>query len=148
MILTDHDIMKLIKDSNLIEDFNEKSLTPNGYDLRVGTFSREKTKDFNILRVSTLEYLHMPKNISGLLFLKSKWCRKGLFASVGAVDAGFQGNLTINLLETSPVDIQNGDMLIQILFCEQTSESNKDYNTRSGNFHQSKGIVLEKLNKK
>ena len=160
-ILSDGDILDYIGKGLLsIEPFQEKNLTPNGCDLRIGELffpdSKEHITEGTVtlpaghgIAVATLEYLRLSGHVSAQLWLRSSFARKGLLASFGKVDSGFEGALTIPLYNSSgkPFELRIGDRLLQIVFEKMHSPPLALYDERSGHFQGSVGITLEQFNK-
>ena len=155
-ILSDKDIEKLIKINQLdICPFDQKNLTPNGYDL---TIDEIFIKKMNIhlyeglaiippktwFVISTKEFIKMGSEISSQLWIRSSYARKGIFASFGKVDAGFHGTLTISCFNSNEVEIEIpiGDRFCQIVFEELSSTPSELYGKKSGNYQNQKGIKL------
>lgn len=139
-----------------IGSFKEGNLTPNGYDVTVSEVwvpsSDSRTKE-GIARVpggtwftiGTLEYLELPPDLVGEIWIRTSWVRKGILSSFGRIDAGFHGNLTFSAINASqsPVDVPVGDRFAQVVFEELLSPPLKTYSERSGNYHGQRGITLE-----
>ncbi|MEM0142666.1 MAG: dCTP deaminase [Candidatus Parvarchaeum sp.] len=157
MFLKDKEILEYVNNKKLIAmEFDEKHLTPSGYDLRVDLGSSIKSKsggeEFYISSVKclTTEYLKIPDDIIGLLFLKSKYCRKGVWGNFGLVDAGFEGKLEFTLfrinVEVFEESIENDIPVVQIIFYKLDDKVGKNYAKRSGNF-QFYGLELGDIQK-
>ena len=134
MILSDRDIRAAKTDGVRIEPFDEQSLQPASYDLRVGSqaacssnkqvtdlikagFVEIKPGDFVI--VNTHEKLTLNARHVGRFGLTSTHARKGLIATVGAqVDPGFRGQLTVGLtnLSSKPIILPHKDTFLTIEF--------------------------------
>ncbi|MEM4262208.1 MAG: dCTP deaminase [Thermoplasmata archaeon] len=157
MILADSDILGYIKKKQLIvENFDEGNLTPNGYDLTVGEIlvpalgtraskGAVKLPTLTWFLIGTREVVELPRGITGQLWIRTSWARKGIMSSFGKVDAGFRGNLTLSAFNASPgtVEISAGDRFAQIVFIRTSREAEKDYQERSGNYQDERGITLE-----
>src|SRR5581483_7325341 len=91
-ILSDRDIeARRVAGELAIEPFHEKSLTPNGYDLRVAEVlvpdvSSDVQREGKVVvpggmrfLVSTLERVRMPRDACGSLWLRSSYARRGVF---------------------------------------------------------------------
>lgn len=148
MILSDRDIKREITKGNIsIEPFNVKNLTPNGYDLTIGEIyvDGELKEEAEILplkwfAISTLEYIKL-KNVAAQLWLRSSYARKGVIASFGKVDAGFEGNLTLPAIATKEkLNLKKGDTFCQIVFEYLSSSPLKPYN---GKYKGQRGVKLE-----
>lgn len=153
--LTDGTIRELVKQGLLIEEnFIEKNLTPNGYDLTIGEIkvnhdeiSSESTVPANTrFIVSSREYMNLTNDVIGMIWIRSSYARKGVLGSFGLVDAGFRGNLTLTFFNSSPdpLEIKGGDRIAQIVFVRLESTVDKSYSERSGNYQNSRGISLGK----
>ncbi len=158
-VLSDADILARLRSGSLkIGSFAEGSLTPNGYDVTVAEVwmpSSDTSVKKGVARVpggawftiGTLEYLELPSDLVGEIWIRTSWVRKGILSSFGRIDAGFHGNLTFSALNASqkPVDIPIGDRFAQVVFEELKSLPIKTYKERSGNYHGQRGITLEPL---
>jgi dCTP deaminase len=159
-VLSDSGIQDRLKAGSLkIGSFSEDNLTPNGYDvtieeiwipsteirLREGIASVPSGALFN---VGTAEYLELPSDLVGEIWIRTSWARKGILASFGRIDAGFHGNLTFSAINASGADVQLriGDRFAQVVFEELSSPAGSDYSERSGNYHGQRGITLEPVN--
>ena len=155
-ILSDRDIRERLEQKNLgIEPFIEKNLTPNGYDLTVKEVvlrqSGEKLASGEAVvppggsfLISTKEYVRMPPDASGQLWIRSSYARRGVLAAFGKVEAGFEGELTVGCFNSShePVKIPIGDRFCQLAFEKMHSVPEKLYKDRSGNYQGQRGVTL------
>lgn len=161
MILSDRDIIEAIDHLAIkIDPFDKKNITPNGYDLSIEgrelkdsfgkvlkwTGDANKTITINPLQhflVITREWIEMPENMTALLQIKTKYARKGVILSPGAVDAGFHGKLVLSMFNSSTkyLHIKCGDPICQILFVKMTSNAKKPYAERSGNYQNQNKIL-------
>src|SRR3989442_7454380 len=92
-----------------IEPFDEKNLTPNGYDVTIEEVlipsSNARTTQ-GVARippgtrfaVSTRESVVLGRHLAGQLWLRTTWARRGVLAAFGMIDAGFSGTLTFGAL--------------------------------------------------
>lgn len=158
-VLSDRDILERLASGSLrIGSFVEGNLTPNGYDVTI-----EETwipsSDLRIREgvaeipggewfvIGTKEYLELPSDIVGEIWIRTTWARKGILSSFGRIDAGFHGNLTFSALNASPktVSVPTGERFAQVVFEELRSRPQKAYDERSGNYHGQKGITLKPI---
>jgi dCTP deaminase len=81
--------------------------------------------------------------MTALLQIKTKYARKGVILSPGAVDAGFHGKLVLSMFNSSNnhLHIKCGDPVCQILFVKMTSKAEKPYAERSGNYQNQNNII-------
>ncbi|HJX04803.1 MAG TPA: dCTP deaminase [Thermoplasmata archaeon] len=155
-VLSDSDIVKLLSEGSLkIEGYDEKNLTPNGYDVTIEEIlvpSTGKKHRQGIVSVpgnswfviGTREFLVLPPNLMGQIWIRTTWVRRGVLSSFGIIDAGFNGNLTFSAYNASkdPVEVPIGDRFAQVIFEELASPSKKSYGERSGNYQGQRGITL------
>jgi dCTP deaminase len=155
-VLSDGGILKAIAAGELaIENFVEKNLTPNGYDLtiseiKVGQEGITQTSGDVVIppekwfAVSTKEYIKCGPQITTQLWIRTSWARKGIISSFGKVDAGFEGTLTLSAYNSSDreVVIPIGQRFAQIVFERLDAPSEKVYAQRSGNYQGQRGVKL------
>ncbi len=155
-ILSDNDIGQSMKNNELgIEPFNEKNLTPNGYDLSIDEVFIRKTDEhikdgiamippMTWFAISTKEFVKMGPQITSQLWIRSSYARKGVMASFGKVDAGFHGTLTISCFNSNDeeLEILIGDRFCQIVFEHLSSKPSELYDKKSGNYQNQRGIKL------
>lgn len=155
-ILSDVDIKKFMENNELgINPFNEKNLTPNGYDLSIDEIFIRKSNQhikegiavipaMTWFAISTKEFVKMGPQITSQLWIRSSYARKGVLASFGKVDAGFHGTLTISCFNSNddPLEIPIGDRFCQIVFENMESIPSELYDKKSGNYQNQRGIKL------
>jgi len=156
-ILSDIDIKKSLEKKDLsIEPFEDKNLTPNGYDLSIDEIFIKKTNEhirngiakippLTWFAISTKEYIKMGSQITSQLWIRSSYARKGIMASFGKVDAGFHGTLTISCFNSNdePLQIPIGDKFCQIVFENLASTPSELYDKKSGTYQGQLGIKLK-----
>ena len=161
-VLSDRDILAEMESGRIgITDYNEKSLTPNGYDLRVAEISVNgvvhgadekvvKIPPKTMFFVSTVERVRMGDDVCGNLWLRTSWIRKGTIAAFGMVDAGFEGTLTLGSYNSSDseLEIPIGERYCQLVFQTMTSDSEKSYAKRSGHYQGQTGVTLKPIDRK
>jgi dCTP deaminase len=156
-MLSDSDIINMISSGDIVlQGFKPENLTPNGYDLTIGEILipslERKTAGGDIeippmtwFLIGTEEIVELKKGITGQLWIRTSWARKGVIGSFGKIDAGFRGNLTLSAFNASavPLKISTGQKFAQIVFMSMLSPSEKGYGERSGNYQDQRGITLE-----
>ncbi|MEA3198924.1 MAG: dCTP deaminase [Thermoplasmata archaeon] len=156
-VLSDRDIDRLLARGSLgLEPFAARSLTPNGYDLRVAEVllpdeGSEVVREGKAVvpagarfLVSTMERVRMPNDVCGSLWLRSSYARRGVFGSFGKVEAGFEGTLTVGGFNASrqPLEVPIGDRFCQLVFERLETPPLALYHERSGNYQGQTGITL------
>ena len=152
-MLSDRDILKAMEKGKIkIDSFDEKSLTPNGYDLRIGEIMLPDKKyikegEISIPRlthflIGSLEYITLGDEHTAQIWIKSRWARRGVLASFGLVDSGFEGILTMGAFATKDIEMKIGDKFAQISFFELKNKPLKLYEERSGHYQRQKNIKI------
>ncbi len=161
-ILSDRDITEGLRSGYLgISDYSDRSLTPNGYDLRIAEVSvrgdpdvkREGTVSIpprTMFYVSTVERVRMPPDVCAQLWLRTTWIRRGVIGAFGKIDAGFEGTLTLGAYNATddPVEMPVGERFCQMVFETLSSRTEKDYSQRSGNYQGQTGVTLEPVRRR
>ncbi|MEB3805982.1 MAG: dCTP deaminase [Desulfurococcales archaeon] len=172
MILGDYDIMLLLRAGDLvIEPFDEEIVRENGLDLRLGREYCE-FKDTNTILdpkhpgdpgefyecsdgdeiiipprkhvlLHTLEYIKLPPYVAGLVNLRSTWARSGIYVPATVVDAGFEGQLTVEVVGSSfPVKLYPGDRFLHLVMVKLNTPALKPY---EGQYKGQRGVRLPKF---
>ena len=110
------------------------------------------TKDYFIIPpndmvlCNSLELFDMPKNIQTIAVGKSTYARVGIIANVTPIEAGWKGQLVIELSNTTkrPVKIYANEGIIQLIFFKG-NDCNVSYADREGKYQNQTGITLAKV---
>jgi len=126
-----------------IEPFDSGCVNPASLDLKLGNefidlatmlaFSAEKVTlvHGDAILATTLEYIRMPANVAGSIYLKSTLARKGLDHSLaGWVDCSFLGELTLELHAHRPIELYAGQRILQMVFHVTLGTPAKRYHGR------------------
>lgn len=166
MILGDFDIREYIKNGKLIiEPFFHDTVRENGVDLRIGTsigrlritnevfdpkvddprkfIEIECGEEFVVypnehVLLHTLEYIKLPNDLMAFVNLRSSYARIGLLIPPTVVDAGFEGQLTIELIGGNfPVKLYAGERFIHLIFAKTSGPVERPY---KGKYLGQKGV--------
>jgi len=103
-------------ESGGIDGYDSSLVNPASIDLRLGNYMRfalddrwseefeirkegSRIKPNELVLLHTLEYIRIPSNLTGLLFLKSSAGRLGWeHLHAGYIDPGFEGELTLEIM--------------------------------------------------
>ncbi|RMH80277.1 MAG: dCTP deaminase [Acidobacteria bacterium] len=171
MILSDATIRELIKEGKLrVEPFREESLQSSSLDLTLGSelvlYATEcidikdprvpiqkvlipdegfliPPKDF--LLATTEEYIKLPEDITAFVEGRSSLGRLGLFIeNAGWVDAGFEGQITLELYNANscPIRIYRGIRICQIVLAKLDRKAERPYR---GKYWGQKGATPSKI---
>jgi dCTP deaminase len=164
MILGDRDIKYYLeKGWIVINPLRDDSIRENGVDLRVGgeimrfadifvpvsidnnapIYQKEEGEEFVIypyehVLMVTEEYIKLPNDIIGLVNLRSTFARLGLFIPPTIVDAGFEGQLTIEVIGSQiPIKIKKGQRFLHLIFAKTLTPVEHPYN---GKYQKQRGV--------
>jgi len=112
-----------------VTPYGNACVNPASLDLRLGSefidmstmlpFTAEKIVlvHGDAILATTLEYIRMPANAAGSIYLKSTLARQGLDHSLaGWVDPEFSGTLTMELHAHRPIELYAGQRVLQMVF--------------------------------
>lgn len=84
----------------------------------------------SFLLATTLEYIKLPNGLTAFVEGRSSIGRMGLFIqNAGWVDAGFEGQITLELYNANslPIELQAGRRICQLVFCKMDREAQRPY---------------------
>jgi dCTP deaminase len=115
MALSDSEIRDALNEKGLVIDpFEETSLNPAGYDLRLSADTVLIPSGHRL--VATMERIELGSDLVGILHIRSSLAREGILASLALVDPGFRGQLTISLFNGGgkAVQLRAGERFLQL----------------------------------
>ncbi|MEM0021552.1 MAG: dCTP deaminase [Fervidicoccaceae archaeon] len=173
MILGDRDLRYYIKTGRIyIEPYDEEIVRENGIDLRLSNEiaklkpssipvdTRDRDLDpgsyYEIIRgdsfiimpnervlLNTMEFIKLPDDIMAFVNLRSTYARLGILAPPTIVDAGFEGNITIEVVGGSfPIKLHSGDRFAHLIFARLLTPVEKPY---IGDYQGQRGVRLPKM---
>lgn len=93
--------------------------------------------------LTTQEYVELPPNVMAFVNQRSSIARLGLFVPPTIVDAGFKGELTIELVGGGfPVELKKGMRFLHLVFAELKTPTDKPY---KGKYLGQRGVRLPNL---
>lgn len=141
MILPDHKLREWAQQH--LTPYDADCINPASIDLRLDRrfIDLESGNEIHVeqitikpgaaLLASTIEYIEMPADCAGVLYLKSSMARAGLdHALAGFVDPGFKGTLTMELHSHRPVTLQASQRVIQLVLYRLESAAERPYQGR------------------
>lgn len=101
-----------------------------------------KIKPLERVLLGTREVIELPSNIVGFCQLRSSLARVGLSIPPTVVDAGFRGNLTIEVIGSSiGISLVPGSRFLHLVFMKTNSPVEKPYNGKYQNQEEITGIL-------
>jgi dCTP deaminase len=169
MILGDRDLKNYIEKRWItISPLSSDSIRENGIDLKVGNeiarfkktasifdsnkpeefFLRERGSEFIIhphehILVTTAEYLSLHNDVIAFVNLRTSFARLGLFIPPTIVDAGYRGELTVEIVGSEfPVRLMSGTRFLHLVFARTLTPVERPY---AGKYSEQRGITLAKI---
>ncbi len=171
MILSDRSIKRLIKEGRLsIEPLKEENIQASSIDLTLGEDVIFYRVDFidvkagellverrtipeegiviepkSFLLATTLEYIRLPEDITAFVEGRSSLGRLGIFIeNAGWVDAGFEGQITLELYNANnvPIKLYKGMKICQIVLAKLDQTAERPYR---GKYFGQKGATPSKI---
>jgi len=111
-----------------------------------GQFIRIPPNSFALAR--SLEYIRMPRNVTGIVLCKSTYIRAGILIPTTVLEAGWEGHVTLEVANVTPLParVYANEGLVQVLFFEG-EPPDVAYGERSdgGKYQGQRGITLPKV---
>lgn len=171
MILSDSAIKGLLEEGTMsIEPFEEDQIQCSSVDLRLGrefaiysgrepidvrrgagSLTRIEAEEFieilpkEFLLATTVEYIRLPGNITAFVEGRSSLGRLGLFIeNAGWVDAGFEGQITLELYNANsvPIRLYPGMRICQLVLARLEGVPTRLY---SGKYKGQRGVTPSKI---
>jgi len=158
-VLSDREIEEYVACGKLrIEPFIPEHMTPNGIDLCMheawieGIAEKFVNAMVNIpphtrFMLATREFLSVPDDLVGMIWLKTSLARKGVTGSFGLIDAGFAGTLTLAFYNSSndAITLNPDAKIVQVCFVKMSKPAGKLYAVRSGHYQNQKGVTFSRI---
>lgn len=95
----------------------------------------------------TIEYFHIPRNVSVICLGKSTYARAGAIVNVTPIEAGFEGNVVIEISNgsTLPIKIYLGAGIAQFQFLRGDQECKVSYADGNRKYQGQTGITLPRV---
>ena len=92
---------------------------------------------------TTEEWVELPHDLIGFVNLRSTFARFGLYIPPTIIDAGFKGNITIEIVGSSvPVRVYPGQRFIHVIFARTSSPVYRPY---KGKYQGQRGVTLPRM---
>ena len=142
MVLNDVELANWADYQKGLSPFDFSCVNPASIDLKIGPSYKDlaiSQDKFMIdgyvdlvpgrpILASTSEYIRMPEDCSGVLYLKSSMARLGLdHALAGWIDPGFEGELTLELHAHIPIRLRAFQRVCQIVLYRMVAVPSVSY---------------------
>lgn len=126
MILSGRDIRWYLETGELsIEPITEEQFQQNGVDLILEDLDGHPAEfePLTFALAATREILTFPDDLMAFVELRSTWARSGLLLPPTIVDAGFSGNLTLEIFAARRLPVPYGERFAHLIFARLTGPS-------------------------
>lgn len=121
-------------------------------DFKEVAFNEVKSNDhfiippFSFALSYSTEYFKMPRNLTGVVFPKSTYARCGLNCLQTVIEAGWEGQITLEFVNNTPNEIKMyvGEGCAQVLFFEGEPCA-VSYADRKGKYQGQTGVTLPRI---
>jgi len=145
MILTGRDIQWYIEQGKLsIAPVMSAQFQQNGIDLILDQVKQGDTGMYAVrfakgefYLACTREIISMPDDLMAFVELRSTWARSGLILPPTVVDAGSEGNLTLEIAAFAEMKIPLGEPFAHLIFARLTGPTTK----YAGRYQHQRGIT-------
>lgn len=140
MVLSGNDIKRYMATGKLvIEPVEEVQFQQNGIDLILESVSPDNQyfQPCKFYLGATREVLQLPDDLMGFVNLRSSWARRGIMIPPTIVDAGFKGNLTIEMVPFSKIEVPVGQRFLHLVLARLTGPAD----SYSGKYQGQTGIT-------
>jgi len=129
--------------ASFVMDPSDADMIANAYDVQKNQEKLVIGPHEQVL-LSTLEYMELPDDIMSMVELRSTWARHGLCMPPTIIDAGFKGNITLEVFNNAPYSIalKPGTRFAHMIFIKTSS---KVQNVYSGQYSGQRGVRLPKV---
>lgn len=95
----------------------------------------------------TVEYFRIPKDVLVVCLGKSTYARCGLIVNVTPLEPGWEGHVTLELSNTTPLPakVYANEGIAQFLFFKGSSACETSYADRSGKYMAQRGVTLPRI---
>jgi len=173
MILGDRDLKYYLEKGLIkITPFSDEIIRENGVDLRIGTqFARlskidqvfeigKNIEDFYTVTnsnyfivfphehvlMTTMEYIELPNDVMAFVNLRSTFARLGISIPPTIIDAGFKGQLTIEIVGSEfPIKLESGQRFLHLIFAKTLTPVENPYH---GKYQEQQNVTLPKFENK
>jgi len=88
---------------------------------------------------TTMEEVSLPDDLVGLVNVRSTFARLGLFVPPTVIDAGFKGQVTIEIIGSAfPIKVYPGQRFLHVVFVRTSTPVEKPY---SGKYQGQRGVT-------
>ena len=97
----------------------------------------------------SVEYFRIPKDVLVVCLGKSTYARCGLIVNVTPLEPGWEGHVTLEISNTTPLPakVYDNEGVAQFLFFKGSSDCEVTYADRAGKYMGQQGVTLPRIKK-
>lgn len=140
MILSGADLRQYIKHGGLTftPELHDDQFQQNGIDMIVSSVETELVTPGGFTLGVTREVVKMPNDLMAFVHLRSTWARQGWLIPPTIIDAGFEGDITLEITKVGgPGYVPVGQRFAHVVFAKLSTPS-EPYN---GKYQGQRGIT-------
>ena len=102
---------------------------------------------YGFMLAASVEYIRVPQDTLVVCVGKSTYARCGLIIGVTPLEPGWQGYITLELFNSSPLPIRlyGGEGICQCLFFKGNEPCQTSYSDRNGKYMHQTGVTLPRI---
>ncbi len=129
---------------DFVMDPSNKDMIEKAYEVRKGQ-ERLLIRPKEQVLLSTMEHVGLPDDLVGIVELRSTWARHGLSMPPTIIDAGFNGNITLEVVNNAPysIGLKPSTRFAHIVFIKASSAVESSYS--KGSYSGQVGVRLPKV---
>lgn len=142
MILSGADVRQYLGHGGLSfePELHEDQFQQNGVDLILDRVEQKQLNAGEFTLGTTAEYITMPNDLMAFVQLRSTWARRGILLPPTVVDAGFKGNITLEIAVFRQQKLPIHERFAHLIFAKLCSPS-EPY---GGKYQGQRGITYAK----
>ena len=115
--------------------------------LRESTGETCELPPYGFMLSASVEYIRVPQDTLVVCVGKSTYARCGLFIGVTPLEPGWEGHITLEVFNSSPLPIRlyGGEGICQCLFFKGNEPCQTSYSDRDGKYMRQTGITLPRI---
>lgn len=137
----------------IFTNVNSVVIDPKGFDANSfieGTLHRDHRGTYIIappnsfVLARTIEYMRLPREVVGLMTVKSTYARCGIVSPPTVLEPEWEGHITIEISNTTPLParVYANEGIAQVLFFQSDEVCRVSYADRKGKYQGQTGITL------
>lgn len=119
-------------------------MNPSSYETKRFTTNSLLLRPGQFILAETVEYVRLPRNVTGLVCDKSTYARCGVTVQNTVIEAGFEGTITLEITNHNNCEVllRTGQGIVQLLLAKSDVDCRTSYADRGGKYQGQTGVTL------